>query len=84
MKLISLAKLHAAKRKPGYIEAVMAVAEPVSNTHIRVTAEDFERLRQQYALDVSTTKQADSAGHRALTPPMVESPTTKTFYICDD
>jgi hypothetical protein len=50
MKLISLAKLHAAERKPGYIEAVMAVAEPVSETHIRVTAEDFDRLRSEYAL----------------------------------
>jgi len=53
MKLISLAKLHAAKRKPGYIEAVMAVAEPVSDTHIRVTDKDFARLRSEYALPTS-------------------------------
>jgi hypothetical protein len=53
MKLISLAKLHAAKRKPGYIEAVMAVAEPVSDTHIRVTDKDFDRLRSEYALPTS-------------------------------
>jgi hypothetical protein len=50
MKLISLAKLHAAKRKPGYIEAVMAVAEPVSDTHIRLSDEDFDRLRAKYAV----------------------------------
>jgi hypothetical protein len=50
MKLVSLAKLHAAVRRPGYIDAVMAVAEPVSETHIRVADEDFARLRQEYAL----------------------------------
>jgi len=53
MKLISLAKLYAAKRKPGYVEAVLAVAEPVSETHIRVTAGEFARLRSEYALSSS-------------------------------
>jgi hypothetical protein len=53
---ISLAKLHAAERKPGYIDAVMAVAEPVSDTHIRVTVEDFNRLRAEYALPAKATK----------------------------
>jgi hypothetical protein len=56
--LIALFKLHAvaAHRKPGYIEAVMAVAEPVSETHIRVTVEDFKRLRAEYALPAKATK----------------------------
>jgi hypothetical protein len=63
MKLISLAKLHAAHRKPGYIDAVMAVAEPVSDTHIRVTAEDFDRLRSEYALaDEPVTAKAIPSG----------------------
>jgi hypothetical protein len=61
--LISLAKLHAAKRKPGYIEAVMAVSEPVSETHVRVTAEDFDRLRSAYALpDATASSHAYSPG----------------------
>jgi hypothetical protein len=50
MKTISLAKLRAADRKPGYIDAVMAVAEPVSDTHIRLSDEDFDRLRAKYAV----------------------------------
>jgi len=50
-RLISLAKLHAAHRKPGYIEAVMAVAEPVSETHIRIPVADFDRIRREYALE---------------------------------
>jgi hypothetical protein len=53
MKLISLAKLHAIapQRRPGYIEAVMAVAEPVSETHIRIPVADFDRIRREYALE---------------------------------
>jgi hypothetical protein len=50
-RLISLAKLHAAERKPGYIEAVMAVAEPVSDTHVRIPVADFDRIRREYALE---------------------------------
>jgi hypothetical protein len=58
MKLISLAKLQATAsgRKPGYIEAVMAVAEQLSDTHIRLTAEDFHRLRAEYALPAKAAK----------------------------
>jgi len=53
MKTISLAKLHAIapQRKPGYIDAVMAVAEPVSDTHIRIPVADFDRIRREYALE---------------------------------
>jgi hypothetical protein len=47
---ISLAKLHAAERKPGYVAAVMAVAEPVSETHVQVSEADFSRLRAEYSL----------------------------------
>jgi hypothetical protein len=52
MKLISLAKLHAAAagRKPGYIEAVMAVSQPVSGTHIKIPTEDFDRIRRDYSI----------------------------------
>jgi hypothetical protein len=54
MKTISLAKLHAIapERKPGYIDAVMAVAEPVSDTHVRLSDQDFDRLRAEYAVPV--------------------------------
>jgi hypothetical protein len=57
-RYISLAKLHAAKshRKPGYIEAVMAVAEPVSSAVIRVTAAVFDRLRSQYSVPSGATQ----------------------------
>jgi len=53
MKTISLAKLHAIapERKPGYIDAVMAVAEPVSDTHVRLSDQDFDRIRRDYALE---------------------------------
>jgi hypothetical protein len=45
-----LAKLHAAQRKPGYVAAVLAVAEPVSETHAQVSEADFSRLRAEYSL----------------------------------
>jgi len=50
VRRISLAKLHAAQRRPGYVAAVMAVAEPVSETHVRVSEADFSRLRAEYSL----------------------------------
>ena len=62
MKTISLAKLHAAHRKPGYIEAVMAVAERASDTHIRLSDEDFDRLRSEYALPVKAAKPTPASG----------------------
>ena len=49
-RVISIEKLQAARRKPGYIEAVMAASEPFSDTHIRMTHEDFDRIRQEYAI----------------------------------
>jgi hypothetical protein len=51
MTRVALAKLHAAAphRKPGYLDAVMAVAKDVSETHITLEAEDFARLRREYA-----------------------------------
>jgi hypothetical protein len=77
-RLISLAKLHAAKRKPGYIEAVMAVAEPVSETQIRVTNEDFDLLRSEYALPDSPTSGPGTELKALLaTIGIVASPTCK-------
>jgi len=50
MIIIDLAKIYAAapSRKPGYLEAVMAAAKDVSDTHVTLEAKDFNRLRRDY------------------------------------
>ena len=50
MTRVALAKVYAAAphRKSGYIEAVMAAAKDVSETHITLEAEDFARFRREY------------------------------------
>jgi hypothetical protein len=60
MKSISLAKLHAVapSRKPGYVEAVMAAATAVSDTHITLEEQDFDRIRREYAQSVSLLQKA--------------------------
>ena len=49
-RLISIAKFEAAipHRKPGYTEAVLAVAKRASHTHLSVSDEDYIRLNAQY------------------------------------
>ena len=49
-RLISIAKFEAAipHRKPGYAEAVLAVAKRASPTHLSVSDEDYIRLNAQY------------------------------------
>jgi hypothetical protein len=87
MTLVSLAKLHAvaSDRKPGYLTAVMAVAVPVSETHIQVPEDDFARIRREYALSVApkpsrqTTPSGPGTELKALlaTIGIVASPTCK-------
>jgi hypothetical protein len=50
MTRVALAKVYAAAphRKPGYLDAVMAAAKDVSETHLTLEAEDFNRLRSEY------------------------------------
>lgn len=40
----------APSRKPGYVEAVMAVASPHSETHVTVSYTDFDDLRERFSL----------------------------------
>jgi hypothetical protein len=49
-RLISIAKFEAAipQRKPGYKEAVLAVAKRASQTHLSVSDEDYVRLNAKY------------------------------------
>lgn len=52
MRKVSIAKLNAVvgNRKPGYYEAVMAVARPHSETHIEIDVLDYDRIRREYAV----------------------------------
>lgn len=54
MTRISIDKLHAAVplRKPGYLEAVMAVATPVSETHLQIPEKDYDRIRSEYSTPI--------------------------------
>lgn len=49
---ISLKQLAEAapNRRPGYVEAVMAVARPHSETHVTVSYTDFDDLRERFSL----------------------------------
>lgn len=49
---ISLKQLEAVapNRKPGYVDAVMAVARPHSDTHVTVSYADFDDLRERFSL----------------------------------
>jgi hypothetical protein len=64
MTRVALAKLHAAAphRKPGYLDAVMAVAKDVSETHITLEAQDFARLRSEYGTQPQKAPPAPTHG----------------------
>jgi hypothetical protein len=65
MKRISVAKLHAVapSRKPGYLEAVMAAAKDVSETHITLEEKDFNRLRRDYGTQAQPAPQPLTPTH---------------------
>lgn len=91
MKSISLAKLHAVapSRKPGYVEAVMAAATAVSDTHITLEEQDFDRIRREYAQSVSLLQKAtnfatSAARHIAAGAPQAsEEEVARRFAICE-
>lgn len=64
MKTISLAKLHAVApfRKPGYVDAALAASSPVSETHISMSDEDFQRIKSEYAIRPPLPAPATSGG----------------------
>jgi len=71
MKSISIAKLEeaAAARKPGYMEEVLRYATKVSDTHLKMPDQHFQRIRQKY----SATASGDLPGSR---PDMNQEPPT--------
>jgi cytochrome c553 len=91
MTRISLAKLYAVApdRKLGYLEAVMAEATPVSDTHIEIPNEAFARIRREYAQSVSLLQKAanfaaSAAAHVAAGMPQAsEDEVARRFAICE-
>jgi hypothetical protein len=91
MTRISLAKLYAVApdRKSGYLEAVMAEATPVSDTHIEIPTEAFARIRREYAQSVSLLQKAanfaaSAAAHVAAGMPQAsEEEVARRFAICE-
>lgn len=80
---ISVEKLHAAipHRKPGYLDAVMAVAERVSDTELQMDAEHFARIRKEYA-EPPTPQPEPAAPHTAAPP--ASGPGTELKAILKD
>jgi hypothetical protein len=91
MTRISLAKLYEAApdRKSGYLEAVMAEATPVSDTHIEIPKEAFARIRLEYAQSVSLLQKAanfaaSAAAHVAAGMPQAsEEEVARRFAVCE-
>lgn len=93
MKRIAVAKLRdaALSRKPGYEQAVMAVAVAVSETHVEISAQDFARIRRDYGspglaiIQKAANFAASAAKHVAAGMPQAsEEEVARRFAICED
>lgn len=63
LKTYALADIHKAvkKRPPGYLEAVLAAAVKVTETHVTINAVDAARITNEYGDGKPVTRQATNA-----------------------
>lgn len=82
MKRFSIARLNevAKDRKPGYLDAVMAAASSVTDTHVEMDDASYRRIRRQYATRILVKAKKNGPGF--ILKSMLESMGIKASKTC--